>query len=73
MSPSGTDGKVGAGRPLGSAPTVFTPSAARSKTAVTTMAATTATSTAGIFVVMRGRASRSTRVARPTASAVVFV
>ena len=42
-------GIEGVGSPAGSVPTVFTPSAARSKTAETTVAATTATSTAGIF------------------------
>ena len=54
-------------------PTVFTPSAARSKAAETTVAATTATSTAGIFFETPGNPSSSASVPRPTRSVVVFV
>ena len=46
---SGTEGNAGVGSPCGSAPTVSTPSSARPKTPVTTVAPTTATRTAGIF------------------------
>ena len=66
-------GNEGVGSPDGSVPTVFTPSAARSKAAETTVAATTATSTAGIFFEMRGSPSSSASVPRPTRSVVVFV
>ena len=63
----------GVGSPDGSVPTVFTPSAATSNTAETTVAATTATRTAGIFFEMRGSPISSARVPRPNRSAVVFV
>ena len=60
---NGTPGNVGVGNPLGNDPTVATPLAARSKTPVTTVAPTTATSTAGTFFDTRGKTSRMTRVA----------
>ena len=66
-------GNEGTGSPCGSVPTVFTPSAARSNTAETMVAATTPTSTAGIFFEIRGSPSSSTRVPRPTSSVVVLV
>ena len=72
-SAASVNGNEGVGSPVGSVPTVFTPSAARSKAAETTVAATTATSTAGIFFEMRGRPSSRARVPRPTRSVVVFV
>ena len=70
---SGTDGNVRLGNPWGSGPTTSTPLAARSRTPVTTVAPRTATSTAGTFLVTRGSRSRTARVARPIASAVVLV
>ena len=70
---NGTPGNAGVGNPLGNDPTVATPLAARSKTAVTTVAPTTATSTAGTLFDNRGKTSRMTRVARPISRAVVFV
>ncbi len=66
-------GNDGVGSPDGSVPTVFTPSAARSNTADTTVAATTATRTAGTFFESRGRPSSNVRVPSPTSSAVVLV
>ena len=66
-------GKAGVGTPWGSAPTVFTPCAARSTTAETIVAPMTATSTAGTFRDSRGSTSITTRQARPTASVVTFV
>ena len=56
-----------AGSPSGRVPTVLM---SRSKTAVTTVAPTTATSTAGILRVRRGSTSSTARVTTPTARAV---
>ena len=63
----------GVGTPWGSAPVTFTPSAARSNQADTTVAPTTATSTAGIFVVILGRTRSTASTERPNTSAVVSV
>ena len=52
---------------------MLTPFSARSNTPVTTVAPTTATSTAGILFETRGRINRTANVAIPIASAVVFV
>ena len=68
-----TCGIDGVGRPCGNAPTVFTPFSPRSSSAVATVAPTTATSTAGTRVVIRGRIIRTASVATPITSAVVFV
>ena len=59
-------GNVGLGRPCGSAPTVFT---SRSNTAVTTVAPTTATRTAGTCRLTRG-STRSTRQRRRGRAAI---
>ena len=68
-----TCGIDGVGRPWGNAPTVFTPFSPRSSSAVATVAPTTATSTAGTRVVIRGRINRTASAATPITSAVVFV
>ncbi len=60
-------GSSGVGSPCGRAPTVFT---SRSNTAVTIVAPTTATSTAGTFRMTRGSRRRTASVARPTTIAV---
>jgi hypothetical protein len=73
MVPSGTEGIVGVGNPCGRAPTVSTPFSARLNTPVTRVAPTTATNTAGILFVTRGRISKIANVAAPMASAVPFV
>ena len=56
-------GMLGVGTPWGSAPTVATPSSARSSTAEATVAPTTATSIGGQSVVARGRTSRTASTA----------
>ena len=66
-SPQSVHGSDGRGRPSGRAPTVLM---SRSNKAVTTVAPTTATSTAGIFLVKRGRTSSTANVTRPSRSAV---
>ncbi len=66
-------GTVGVGTPCGSAPTVATPLAERSRTADTTVAPTTATSTAGTRFVNRGSTSRTASTQRPTTSVVPCV
>ena len=60
-------GTSGVGRPSGSPPTVLR---SKSKSAVSSVAPTTATSTAGILRVMRGRTSSTARVASPMTRAV---
>ena len=60
-------GTSGVGSPLGRVPTV---PISRSNTAVTMVAPTTATSTAGIFRVTRGSTTNTASVARPTPRAV---
>ena len=60
-------GTAGVGSPLGRLPTV---AMSRSSTAVTTVAPTTATRTAGIARVMRGSTSSTASVASPTPRAV---
>ena len=60
-------GTSGVGSPSGSVPTV---AMSRSNTAVTTVAPTTATRTAGIFRVTRGSTSSTASVASPTPRAV---
>ena len=66
-SPTSVHGTSGCGSPSGRVPTVLM---SRSNTAVTTVAPTTATSTAGIFRVKRGSTSSTASVTSPTARAV---
>src|SRR5262245_10409973 len=68
-SDSEVHGSVGRGNPAGSEPTVLTPYELRSSTADTTVAPTTATSTAGMRLVKRGRIRRTASTARPVARA----
>ena len=70
---TGTHGTAGTGKPCGSGPTVLTPSDARSNSAVTTVAPTTATNTAGTFFDTRGSTSSTASVASPSTNAVRFV
>ena len=72
---SSTDvhGSDGFGKPWGRVPTVATPSAARSSTADTIVAPATATSTAGMRVVIRGSTSSTTSTPTPTATAPACV
>ena len=72
---SSTDvhGNDGLGTPLGSDPTVETPWSARPNAAETIVAPATATSTAGIRRVTRGRRSSTTSAPAPTASAAPSV
>ncbi len=67
-SPSRVQGRPGLGSPWGSAPTVETPCADRSRTAETTVTPMMATRIAGTFGVTRGRSSSSASTERPTAS-----
>ncbi len=66
-------GNAGTGTPWGSEPTVFTPWAARSSTAETTVTPTTATRTAGTRLVIRGRTSNTARTHSPVISVVRLV
>ena len=66
-------GTLGSGMPWGRAPTVATPWAARSNTADTTVAPTTATRMAGIRGTNRGRTSSTTSTDTPTTSVVAWV
>ena len=61
-------GSCGVGNPLGNVPTVDTPWAARSNSADATVTPTTATSTAGIFLVNRGRTSSTISTHSPVRS-----
>ena len=70
---SGTDGMVGPGAPGAARPRSRRRRRRDRARAVTRVAPTTATSTAGTFVVTRGRTSSTASVARPTARAVMFV
>jgi hypothetical protein len=72
-SDSFVHGNAGAGTPWGSEPTVLTPCAARSRTALTTVTPTTATRTAGNRRVSRGRTRRTASVQRPVTSVVRLV
>ena len=66
-------GTAGVGTPAGSVPTVRTPSSASPSTAETMVVPTTATSTAGITRVTRGRIRRTARQPTPTASVAAWV
>ncbi|CAH0327796.1 hypothetical protein SRABI128_06471 [Microbacterium sp. Bi128] len=72
-SAKSTWGMVNGGNPRGSSPTSETPFAARSKTAVAAIAATTMTSTAGTLGSHRCRTSISTIPPMPTAAAATTV
>ena len=66
-SPMSVHGTLGVGSPSGRVPTVVM---SRSNTAVTTVAPTTETRTAGIVRVKRGSTSSTASVTSPTARAV---
>jgi hypothetical protein len=66
-SPMSIHGTSGVGRPSGRVPTV---PMSKPKMAVAAVAPTTATRTAGIFLVIRGRPSSTASVTTPTARAV---
>ena len=73
MSPACVHGSCGVGSPCGSAPTVSTPFADRSSTAVTTVAPTMAIRIAGSFRVTSGSTSSTASVASPSARVVELV
>ena len=66
------NGSAGVGTPWGRTPTVATPWEARSNTADATVAPTTATSTAGMRPVMRGRTRSTASTATPVTSVAVL-
>ena len=70
MSLALVQGRLGAGTPRGSEPTVSTPWSERPRTADATVAPTTATSTAGSRRETRGITSSTANTASPTASVV---